>query len=797
MNKVHAETTGPHTREQHFFDVTMFRFFPYWPLFVVLIALCLAGSWVYMQIAPPVYESSASIMIKDEKKGTDDSKMMDALNIYSSKKIVENEINVFQSRALMNEVVKNMDLYAPVYEQGVLKEMIAKGKLSLLFGKESLHSTSAYLTSPVTVEAKNPESIEEQKKIYFTYDTLQKKVIINGSAYALNEWVNTPFGNLRFIRNTKQAGEPQRPLFFSLKNPKQVAADVLANLNVSAVNKLSTIVTLTLKDPVPERGVDILNQVIQAYNRTAIEDKNTLAGNTLAFVEKRLKIVGDELDNEERKIQQYKSKEGIVNLSDQGDGYLKNVRDNDQQIANANMKIAVLDEVEKFVNSRDNKSGLAPSTVGIDDPGLSKMLEDLFNKKIEYEKLSKTTAENNPTLTALVSQIESIRPLILDNVRSQRKGIIASRDNLAQTNEKYAGVLQSLPQKERGLLSISRQQSIENNIYAFLLQKREETALNYASTVSDSRVVDPAESSVKPVGPRMYIVYVAGLLAALVAGISIVSAKELLSRKILFRSEIEHYTSIPVVAEISHTKLKKPLVVNSTKKQSVAEQFRQLRAVMGMYGNKPGKKKVLVTSSIEREGKSFVASNLALSLALSGKKVVLVDLDLRNPKTSLTFNVHDEPGMAEYILENAEPENILKHTGYNNLFVIGAGGEVNNPTELLLNSRIPELFRFLEDAFDFIIVDTSPVDAVPDAYVLSEYCDTTLFVIRHGYSRKTMIQMLDENDKIKALKNLHIVFNGVKSRGFILGLYGYSYGYGYDYIYKQRAIKARKQAELV
>jgi capsular exopolysaccharide synthesis family protein len=307
--------------------------------------------------------------------------------------------------------------------------------------------------------------------------------------------------------------------------------------------------------------------------------------------------------------------------------------------------------------------------------------------------------------------------------------------------------------------------------------------------VADNRVIDAAQSSLLPVSPKKSVVFLAALLVGLGLGFVYVMLKELFNNKILFRADIENYTTIPVVAELAKVRSKHPLVVNNPDHLGVAEQFRQVRANMGLYDRTITKKKLLVTSGISGEGKSFISANLALSLALSGKKVVLIDLDIRNPKTSHTFNVKKEEGIAEFLMGNISIKDIILPSEIDkNLFVISAGRSEENPTELLLNGKLTELFEYLEPRYDYIVVDSSPVGPITDAFILSEYCDTTLYVVRHGRTPKNVLQMLDAHNKLRGLKNITIIFNGVKSRGFGKGEfgYGYGYGYGYDYVYKEQ-----------
>jgi capsular exopolysaccharide synthesis family protein len=508
-----------------------------------------------------------------------------------------------------------------------------------------------------------------------------------------------------------------------------------------------------------------------------------LAGNTLKFVEERLKIVSGDLTNIEKEIQQYKTEKGITDLSQQGQLFLQNVGANDQKLADINMQIAVLDQVEKYILSKDKSAGIVPSTLGINDALLSQLLQKLSDAQVQYEHLKQTTAENNPILVSVANEIEQIRPTILENVRNQRAGLEASRSNLNTTNDSYASVLQNIPKKERDLVAISREQAIKNGIYSFLLQKREETALSYASTISDSRVVENAEADEIPVSPKAPIALGGGVLIGFLLGIAYVIFREFLSSKVLFRSEIESAVSAPVVAEITHFKKGEKIITNDTRQSILAEQFRHIRAVSSMYGKSNQKRQILVTSSIAGEGKSFVSSNLAMSLALSGKNVVLVDTDIRNPIVSKVFQLEAEAGLTNFLEGEKNVYEIIRKTESIKLHVIPSGRTALNPTELLLNGKLDELFNYLSDIFDYVIIDSAPVDPVTDAYLLSEYCDTTLFLIRHRYTPKAAIKMFEENYKIKALKNVNIVFNDIKSRGFFRKAYGFGYGFGYDNVY--------------
>jgi capsular exopolysaccharide synthesis family protein len=769
--------------EGSLFSQVLFKYLPYWPLFLCLLLIAGTGAYFYLHYAVPVYESAATILVKDEKKGLDDnSNLMEQLNLFGSKKLVENEIEVIQSRTLMREVVKNLDLYAPVTQEG------------------RINSRPAYLISPIVVQVRNPDSLIEQKKIYFTFDSANREVSIPGGKYPLGQWIKRSYGEIRFVANPNyQVPDKRRPMFFSLRSVRAVTDELLNDLKVTQATKLSSVIDLKIKDAIPKRGEDILNGLIGEYNKAGISDKNALAANTLRFINERLGIVASELDSVEHGIQKYKTEEGIVDISAQGQLYLNNVGANDQKLSELNVQLAVLDQVESYVQAKSGQAGIVPSTFGVEDPELEALLTKLYDLEVKYEGLSKTTAENNPVLISLRHEIEKIKPSILDNVESLKKNLTAGKGNLITTSNNYASILKALPAKERKLVEISRQQGIKNSIYSFLLQKREETALTFSSAIPDTRIIDSAATTVKPVSPKPLLIWALAIVAAIGMGAGLIAIREGLNQRIVFRSEVEKYTSVPVIGEIMYQPMgDNNLVVTQGQRTVIAEQFRQLRTSMAYIGINSRKKKILITSTISGEGKSFIASNLAMSLALTDKKVVLLELDLRKPKISQLFDVSREVGITNYFIGNKDADHIIKRTEIsNNLFIIPSGAIPPNPSELILNGKLEELLQYLDTVFDYIIIDTAPVAPVTDAYILSPLCDATLYVVRHKKTPKGYIKMLDENMKIRGLKNLAIVFNGVKNRGMGGINYGYGYGYGKDYGYGYSEEKKTRKKDKV
>jgi len=775
-------TNNKASKNENLLSSMMDLFFPFWPLLAVFLIVALFLAWGFKQYQTPTYGISATLIIKDENKGVDDGQMVESMNPFDSKKIVENEIEVIQSPDIMKKVVDTLNLYVPIFEE--------KDYFGL-----SVKSVSAYNSSPINIKLKNPDKIlideEAPSEHYFTFDSSTDELKVDGKIYPLNQWVMSPFGEVMFFPNENRVKQASNPLYFILVNPRSVNQSLLQSLEVTPPEKLSTVINLSLEDEVPSRGEDILNGLIAAYNQKGIEDRNKLAANTMEFIESRITNVEDELSDLETEIEEYRSSKGVVDLSEQSRIYLQDAGQNDQRIADIRLKLSVLDKVENYIQSKNTGGSIVPSTLGIDDPVLTQLLQKLYNSEIEYARLKKTTAVNNPMLMSLADEINKTRPNILDNVQSQKSNLNASLSNLYSNSGRYNSALKTIPEKERKLLEITRRKTVKNDLFAYLLQKREEIALSYVPTLADESVVTKAQASLEPVSPKGIKIYGIALFLAIGGWIAYVITKEMMNSKVLFRSEIEESTSLPVIGELSYLKGGKLLSLENPEDVPVIEEFRQLDAQLGLYSRTFRKKKILVTSSLAGEGKSFVSKNLASSLAQSGKKVILLDMDFRKPNTTRIFDLKDNKGIVDYLKGETQLDKLIVKLEANpNLDILPAGTRGEDQTQLLLNGRLETMFDELSVQYDYVIMDSAPLGLVSDANLLSEFSEITLLVVRHDFTPKKILQRLDHNKVEKNLTHAGIVFNGLKKRGFVKKDSGY--GYGYSQVYGYEGYAAQK-----
>ncbi|MGB5942007.1 MAG: polysaccharide biosynthesis tyrosine autokinase [Leeuwenhoekiella sp.] len=749
-------------KEENVITAVIEKYISFWPLFLLSILIGLLAAWIYLQYATPLYKSTATLIIKDNSKGVDDSNITKSLNFFDSKKIVENEIEVIKSKSVIMDVVKDLKLYAPVfYNVDNGNDAYGTVPFRIEIRDLNLHAEHTNLSKPII---KRP----------LTYDSAKAVVLLENREYPLDTWVNTAYGSLKFSKTDSSEVKNGGKYFFMLLNPKSVAEDVLENLNVITTNKLSSVINLEYTDPIPQRGKDILNAIIDSYNEIGALDREQLSHNTLDFINMQLLSVENELDSIRNKIQQYRSQNDAFDLSEQSRLYLKNVGDTDTKIADISQQLSVLDRIENYLLTKNNRVGLVPSTLGINDEFLLQLLEKLYDKELEYNRLKNTVAANNPLLLTLSGEIANIRPSILENVRSLIDNLRASLQDLRSTTSRYNTSLKTIPEKERELVQISLRESTLNELYNFLLTKRVEVSMSYSPTGAQTRVVDRATVLPIPVKPKPLLVYAIAAVVAFSLSFGVVFSRETFGPSILFRSDLEARTSIPIIAEFSY-----PKKANQKVKDSVAEEFLELGIAIGLYRSKIPTQRILITSAIDKEGKSYVSRNLAMSLAKAGKKVLLIDLDFKKKSNTNYFKLNDASGLSEIDSSQSSFVDLVYSTDQENLFVVPTGQQHVNSSKLVVSGNVGDLLSQFSPEYEYIIIDTQSVEHSSDAYLLAEYCDKSIWVVRHGFTPKRLASRFDKNKKIKYLPELAVVFNGIVKRGVFNNSKNY-YGFGFD-----------------
>jgi capsular exopolysaccharide synthesis family protein len=773
------------------------RYVYYWPLFILGLLTASAAAFAYLELTQPVHEISASILVKDEKKSPQEKSSISELEQSASSRNAETELEILRSKTLIRQVVDNLRLWVN-YTQ-----------------KEGLKTLSLYEYSPVNFDLTEPSGSLKNKNIKLVLDNAYSfKASFDGKTgtYNYNKPIQSSFGTwvLKPSRDLKQFIGAE--ITIRLDDQQNVVNDYEKILDAHLLDKLAPTISLTITDRVPARGIDFLNELISTYNNAAISEQKRTTKSTIDFIDQRLIALKIELNTAEKEVENYRSSQGLTDINSQAKVYLENVQTNDIKLNEVDVQLNVIKGIERYVNSPVN-SGNAPSTIGITDPALNSMISKLSELQLQRSALLANTPEQNPIFEPINKQIALTKSAIKENVSSIKSSLSNSRRGLQSFNNKFESSIKDIPVQERQFVGMKRQQAIKENQYVYLLQKREELELSLASSFVDARIVDKATVG-DVVWPRIPLIIVLVLLFGLGLPFLIIYLRAIIANKITTRQEIESALGISVLEELSFEDIDSETLVLDLKNHFIGEQFRSLRtnlnylhkqsreastlkkeemstsAFAGDWGEDildetPGKGHVtLLTSSISKEGKSFVSTNLASSLAAAGRKSVLLEMDLRKPRVLHIFGIKEgHKGISEFLNGGISIEEIIQPSGRDlNLDIIGSGAIPDEPSELLGRSLLSELIDKLRKRYDNIIIDSPPVHLVTDAMIIAPLADVSLYVIRQGYTGKDELIFIREIYRSNKLPYLNIIFNGIKKSKF-------GYGYNYDKSYYNKAQK--------
>ncbi|MEZ0539255.1 GumC family protein [Fibrella arboris] len=739
-----------------------------WYWFALTLIISLVGMFGYLTTLKYSYSAQASILIKEEDNMGASSKqaLMEELDMFGSKKQVENEMEVLKSRKLAEKVVDDLGLDM-VYSY-----------------KDRWRVRDIYRDAPIVVKVLKPT--EAAYDIPFEVSIAPGKAIIDGVACPFGQATQSPLG-LVLITKRDSVTKQHRDILVTMQHRDEVIKSFLKSLRVSQPNKSASVLFLTMEDTAPDRAEAYVNRLIYFYELSSLQDKNRVAANTLRFVEDRLSIISRELTSVEGDIQRYKTNSGIVDLSSESELFLGKVKENDAQLSQVSIQLGTLGEIETYLASKTGNRVVSPSTAGLESPTLTGLIGNLLDLEAKRETLIRTVPEKSVPIETIDDQIRSTKRNIADNVQTLRRILLTTQSNLQATNKRIESTIRTIPQKERQLLDISRQASIKGNLYTYLLQKREETAMSFASTVSDLRLIDDAKADPQPVKPVRRNYYLVALLIGLLLPVLVLWLLDYFNNKISRKTQVEEATDTPIIGEIIQSdSTESPLEMTPKSRSLLSEQIRALRTNIQFFNPDGGvKQTILITSSISGEGKSFISLNLAASLAIAEKKVVMLELDMRKPKLHRYIKETSPQGLSSYLSGQATLDEIIKPVpGYDKLFFIPCGIIPPNPSELISGEKMRYLFENLHEHFDVVIADTPPVGLVTDANILARYASMTLYIVRHLYTGKGFLKNINTLYLEKRFPNMCLVINGIDMQKDYEYNYGYGYDAGYGYMYR-------------
>lgn len=747
-----------------------------WRFFILSIISFLIAGIIYIIYTAPVFRVESKILIKDAKKSMAPSTDVAGLGGIAgiggmSANSIENELQVITSKNIADKIVKDLGLQV-IYFRDTNRYNVE------LFGNESPFKIQVISEKP---EGEFPEDEifvkEINGKVHLESSYFDSDVLVD-----YNKLLSLPFGNIMIIKN-KNYQEPKKKVeaeYFVRIIPVTVAVENLQkDLVVTLADEESTVMRLEMIYQNRDKAKRIINSVIDIYNNDAKEDKAKEDQKSKDFIDERLSLIANDLSNVEDVKQNFKRSNNIVDLATQGRIDLQSNTEASQRMLDMGTKLELNDMMISYLNTK--KYDLLPSSIGVDNPTAAAMISSYNSLVIQRKKLLENATLENPLVLALTSQIDDLNTALKRSIQKSRDALQIARNQIVKQQDESVSDIKNFPVSERNYRGIERQQQIKENLYLLLLEKREEASIKLAMTTERARTIDSAYSSIKPVAPKKIITIALCFLLGVIFPLLFILIKNLLNDKVLSKHDIEIITDDYVIAEIPHKNKSDEDVINGNLLTPVAEAFRILSTNLKFsIPNKESAAVVLITSSVKGEGKTFIAMNTACTLAISGKKTLLIGADIRNPQLQRYSKVDiSNVGLSEYLYDNSfsEQDIIFKSDIHNNLDLILSGTIPPNPADLLSNGKIEKLIDFHSANYDFIIIDAAPMMPVTDTSIIAKYADTTIYTVRSNYSKKQYIKYYSSEVSKGILNNSFLVINDVKNIN--LG-YGNSLGYGYS-----------------
>ena len=761
-----------------------------WKWFVLSLIICMGAAHIYLRYATPIYQSVAKLLIKDNegsgsRRGGNSIQSATNLGIISNSNGIDNEMEILKSRTLAQQAVYDLKLYVNYRHEGKLKDHVLYGdqEVNIDMDLEHLKKLNAPMNFKITREGRN---YHVTGSYYVPIDNNSfnpEAVNIDKTFSALPATIGTRVGIVKFTLNGNYMLRDGESLKATMIAPEIAAGKYVGSLNVAQASKTTTIVDLVLNDEIPQRAIDYLKQLAIVYNRQANEDKNEIAVRTEQFINQRLEKINTELGNTEGQLENYKKRNNMVELKMNASQAVANADQYAQKLNEANTQVALLDELTKYMNEPSNRHQPIPSNVGLSDASATSLINEYNRIALQRNQLLHSASENSPTVTPLTAQLDDLNSSIKRAMTQARAGLKIQRNSIAAQAGKYEGQINNTPEQERMLTQIGRQQEVKSGLYLMLLQKREENSISLAATADKGKLIDNPVFAGK-VTPKNSMIMLIALILGLAIPAGILFLLEFFRYKIEGHNDVAKLTNLPIIADVAiaseRAKTKADIVVHENKNNLMEEIFRSLRTNL-QFLLKQHDKVIMFTSTISSEGKTFIASNVAISFALLGKKVVLVGLDIRKPRLAELFEIDNyNHGITNLLVKDEVNWNNVKEqitpSGINdNLDILMAGPVPPNPGELVTRESLEQTIEHLKEHYDYILLDTAPVGLVTDTLSLGRISNATVYVCRADFTQKASFGLINSLSMEKKLPNMSIVLNGVD---LSKKKYGYYYGYG-------------------
>lgn len=752
----------------------------YWVLLSIII--CLGGAYAYLRYKTPVYSASAKILVKDEDKKRANASAMSLadMGIISNSNGFDNELEILTSTSISSSAVLELKLYTHYYTNGRFKkiELYKNSPILVDMAEDDLNALENNIRLTIT---KKGSGLHVDGELFV--EGSDEPILVSQDIKSLPSSMQTQYGIITFHKNTApNAKKFDGSLTATITPLKAMAATYAKALSAQATSKTTSVANLTINDTQVERAIDYLNQLVISYNHDANEDKNEIAEKTRLFIDDRIDDIERELNSTESELEGYKKRNELINLSNDATNSLTGTTDFQKEQVESQTELTLVKSLIDYVSRPENDFQVIPANLGLKDNTLNQRIATYNDAVLQYNRLARTGAESNPALKRLRDEIIDMHAAIEQSLSSVYANLLTQKRSIDKQYALYAGRIQSTPTHERTLNGIGRQQEIKSGLYLMLLQKREENLISLASTATKAKVIDEPRF-VGKVSPKGSMIWMIALVLGVCIPIAIFYLLELMRFRIEGRNDIEKLTKLPIIGDVPLSPKKKgeaerAIVVSENSNDSMEETFRGLRTNL-RFVMTPEEQVILCTSTIPGEGKTFIASNLAMSFALLGKKVLLIGLDIRKPRLVNLFNLpKDKRGITEFLRTSEDDFELLEAQIHhnvinNNLDVMPAGIIPPNPGELISRNRLDVAVQYLRTKYDTIIIDTPPVGLVSDTLEIGRVADVSIFVCRADYSPKSNFELINGLKADEKLPKLNLVLNGVDLRK---KKYGYYYG---------------------
>lgn len=774
-----------------------------WYWFVISAALCLALAVFYVLKTPPVYTRSAEIQIKTNSRGQSISTdaEISQLGLFNTNTNVYNEIKAFGAKSLMQEVVKRLNLDMNYITDGRFHD-------NVLYGR-SLPFTAAIIDVPDQAVMSFDLDVKEDGAFTLSNFTLQNDPVEKGTKVsgAFADTLATPVGNIVVTPTVNYVAMDYPTVHVKRSSYRSATNRYSSELSVNLSDKMSQVIQLTLNDISIQRAEDILDMVVSVYNENWVADKNQIAVSTSMFINERLGVIEEELTNVDSDISNYKSQNLIPDVKAASSMYMSQSNAINEQIQGLNNELYMTRYIRESLTDDANKNKVLPANSGISSANIESQISDYNDKLLRRNDLVANSSESNPLVVELDNSLNSLRQAIISSVDNQELALSNQISSLTRTERQATARIAANPTQAKYLLSVERQQSVKEALYLYLLQKREENELSQAFTAYNTRIIDPPTGSMSPTAPRKSMIYLLALLLGLCIPLAALYLMEVLNTRVRGKKDIKDVV-LPFAGEIPLTEEgmkgnkrylralkmqkqvepKREILVKTGSRDTINEAFRVLRTNIEFMMKNKDANVAAVTSFNPGSGKSFISMNLAVSLAIKGRKVLVVDCDLRHASLS-TYVDSPHKGISNYLSGQTDDIDslICAVSGYDNLFVLPVGVIPPNPTELVADERFKQIIAKLKGEYDYIFLDCPPIEIVADTQIIDQYADRTLFVIRAGLCERSMLSELNSLYEENKYNNLALILNGteISKSGYFGNKYGYHYGhyghYGYGY----------------